>query len=683
MDAAPVRTGPPSSALIAGHRRDIEGLRAVAVAAVVLYHARVPGFSGGYVGVDVFFVLSGYLMTGLLVGEHRANGSIDFGAFYARRLRRLLPVSVLVLVSTTVASWFIVPPRVFERVAADVTAAGAYLVNFRFATEATDYLGDDVGASPVLHYWSLAVEEQFYLVWPLSIGLVLAVAAGRRVLPMVLAAISGVSFVIAVVWTREIQPWAFFSLPARAWEFGAGALAVLASRRIDRTPSPLRSAAGWLGMAAVVAAIITFDETTQFPGPMAVAPVLGTASVLVAHGAHRAPGSLLSKTPLQWVGRHSYGIYLWHWPPLVLASIWVGRDLHVTENLAICLGAVGLAAVSLRLVEDPVRYSRALMHRSRGTLSMAAALTVVAVTVPVAMSSFVDLSGGGVAAVVTRGVVAEPPDRRPVPADLRPSLIDVDDDLPGDLYESGCHVDQQGEVPRLPCEYGDVDSSTTVMLFGDSHMAQWFPAFEDMSVEHRIRLLSRTKSGCPSASMAVYNSAFERRYDECDAWRNAVIEEIRRKQPDVVVLANLSRSSAGFPDEPAGFEERWLSALSTTVEAIRPHVDDVVVLAPTPRPPADVPDCVSDHLDDSTPCDLHRAGAVDSARSASERDLVDGLGAHYLDGTRWFCATSTCPAVIGPYLVYRDASHVTSPYMRWLARSLAEVWTFEGLPTGS
>lgn len=668
-------TARPRQPLIDAHRADIEGLRAVAVGSVLLYHAGLDAFAGGYVGVDVFFALSGYLMTALLVTERWSSGTISLREFYARRARRLLPASVLVLVATTAGAWFVLPPRAFDRAATDLMAAGAYIVNLRFAGEATDYLGDDIGASPVLHYWSLAVEEQFYVLWPVLLILALGKRARRRRPVVVLGTISAASFLLSLAWTARVQPWAFFTLPTRAWEFGLGGIAAFASFPPDRAKGVWLALVGWSGLALVIGSVLVFDATTPFPGPSAAVPVIGTVAVLVSGRQRHGPGRLLSIRPLQWVGRRSYGIYLWHWPPLVLVPAALGRDLHVVENLAIVAAAVPVASLTMRLVENPLRFSRWFAEAPRRSGALGLGLTSLAIIVPWWGAANLDTSGSGMADAIARGAVEDPDGPVPVPSGLRPSLAEVGSDKPGDLYEVGCHRDQLATAPKLPCTYGAADAERTIVLFGDSHMAQWFPAYDVLGRTLGARVISLTKSSCPSVGVPIYNVGFARPYEECDQWRKATLDVIDDIQPDVVVMANYPWSTSGFPDdEPSRFAAAWLDAMRRTITTLRATGAEVVIMAPTPLPTFDVADCVSGELGDSRPCDLTRLLAAPPTRIGDEVRVAEGAGAQYIDTTDWFCGHTVCPSVRGQFLVYRDASHVATPYMRWLADSLVEVW---------
>jgi len=257
---------------VTGHERgsyfrpDIEGLRAVAIGAVLLYHAGVPGADGGFVGVDVFFVISGFLITGLLVREWSARAGVDLVVFYARRFRRLLPAALLAIVVTTAASWLVLSELRFPAVAGDAAAAALYVSNIRFAANAVDYLGSEVAPSPLLHFWSLGVEEQFYLFWPLIIVVALRLMAVRG-LGYVIGAVVIVSFWLALLWTDLAAPWAFFSLPTRAWQLGTGALIAIGILRLPvRAPPVMAALAVWLGLGLIAAAVVLIGPATPYPG---------------------------------------------------------------------------------------------------------------------------------------------------------------------------------------------------------------------------------------------------------------------------------------------------------------------------------------------------------------------------------------------------------------------------------
>ena len=364
------------------HRRDIEGLRAIAVGAVIAYHAGVPGVGGGFVGVDVFLVISGFLITGLLIDERRRTGRIDLVAFYGRRIRRLLPISSIVLVSTAVIGALVLAPTALADLGTDVIAAGTFVANMVFALRGTDYLAGDADPSAIQHYWSLAVEEQFYLVWP---GLIALVTLGRRAITARIATAVGIVIALSLAASITLSPtmptWSYFGLHTRAFELGIGAALAVVWSRVEQIPGVVRAMLGWAGLGAVIVAIATFDRVEHFPGSAALVPVLGTGALIAAGDDHRfGPRRLLSPGPAQWVGSRSYSLYLWHWPALVLGAAWIGRDPTAVETGLLLVITVGLSELGYRLVEDPIRRSPRLRSGRRSTWALGAVAIVLAVT---------------------------------------------------------------------------------------------------------------------------------------------------------------------------------------------------------------------------------------------------------------------------------------------------------------
>ncbi len=336
---------------------------------VILDHAGLSLLSGGYIGVDVFFVLSGFLITGILVREYEKSQTISLAGFYARRVRRILPAGSVVLVATVIASALIFGGSRAGRVAEDARWATLFVSNFRFIELGTNYWDNTLPPSPLEHYWSLAVEEQFYFVWPACIIALTLFAKAiplRTKLSVMLVATIVASLAWSVYQTAQNGTAAYFSPFPRAWELAAGALLAVATPWIRRWPRQLGVAMSLLGVAAIAAASLLFDAYTQFPGFAVVLPVGGAA--LAVAGGTAAPGQgvewLLRCAPVQWIGKLSYSLYLWHWPVLIIAQGYVGHNLTLAENLLLCLGALALSALTFRLVESPARNSTWLKGRS-------------------------------------------------------------------------------------------------------------------------------------------------------------------------------------------------------------------------------------------------------------------------------------------------------------------------------
>jgi peptidoglycan/LPS O-acetylase OafA/YrhL len=397
--AAQIASGaaPPSAAAEAerpgddmGERRfrsDIEGLRAIAVLLVVLYHAHVPSLTGGYVGVDVFFVISGFLITGLLVREWSERRSVSLVRFYGRRARRILPAASIVVLFTMFASYRWLGFLRGNTIASDGKWAAVFLANIHFALVHLSYFASQAPPSPLQHMWSLAVEEQFYVVWPtlfLAICLVRRRSDPRLRLAVALSAVVVGSLVWSVVETTQNRTWAYFSPLPRAWELAIGGLVAVASGVIIRIPSRVAIGLGGLGLAGVIVSAFIYNDATRYPGLAVALPVLATALVIVAGSASNRglAERLLGLGSLQWLGKRSYSLYLWHWPVLIIAAERTNKPLSLSQNLSLVLVALLASMITYRLVENPIRFSRALL--SRPALAIALGLGLIAFTFAIA-----------------------------------------------------------------------------------------------------------------------------------------------------------------------------------------------------------------------------------------------------------------------------------------------------------
>jgi peptidoglycan/LPS O-acetylase OafA/YrhL len=689
-------------------RTDVEGLRAVAVGLVLLYHAGVTGVPGGYVGVDVFFVVSGYLITALLLREREATGTIRLREFYARRLRRLLPAATLVVVATVVAARVLLPPLLVDAVATDGVWAATWLANLRFVLIGTDYLAAEGAESPLLHFWSLAVEEQFYLVWPL---LVLAVARGRRphrLVALTVAVVLATSLVASVVLTRTSPVVAYLAPHTRAWELAVGAALALAAARGVRLPARAAAVVSWAGLVAIVVAGVTFTDATPFPGWTALLPVLGAAAIVLAgeHDDRTGAGAILRHRPLQSVGRASYSLYLWHWPVLVLGGHALGGEATAAERVGLLALSGVLAWATLRLVEDPVRHAGVLRLPVR-SVALGGALVATSVVGAVAVAASVpDLTGRGPAPEA--GPVAADPgtewevdrfiDRQAprherrgaevevearltaaveadlLPATLQPPLTEATATLPA-IYADGCFAGWDGTTSG-PCTYGSPGEPESVVLFGDSKAAQWFPALEALATDHGWELTALAKPSCPSIDIVVGKRGAP--YPECATWRESSFARIVEEQPDVVVLSN----AGGYPAIQAVGErldtdriDHVAEGTARVIERIRSRSPDtrVLLVGDSASPGFDVPVCLSEHLDDIDACwaDPDEAVAVDLL--AAQREVAERTGAVFVDPTPWLCTDQACPVVVEDLLVYFDDGHLSPPFVRSLAPLLDPV----------
>jgi peptidoglycan/LPS O-acetylase OafA/YrhL len=680
LQNVPSRELSPSraEALALGSRRipfraDIQGLRAVAVLLVVLYHARLPGLSGGYVGVDVFFVISGFLITAHLLASLGSEGRIDFAGFFAKRVRRILPASAAALALTVAACVFVIPPLILPPVLNDAIFTNLYVPNFLFAQRRVDYLSDP-NPSVFQHYWSLGVEEQFYVVWPLLL-VISFVVLGKRPGGILAALIVTFGLSVALCWwlTMRSQPWAFFMMPTRAWEFAAGGIVafIVTSTRASLAPRWGR-AAGWLGLAVLLVSAFTFSDETQFPGTAAILPVAATAVVILAGSSSPIPWSaarILARRPLVFVGAISYSMYLVHWPLLAIPQI-VYSDRHalpVPVTLALAAASVPIAWLIYALVENPARSWPLLKgRRPRVTLFAAAAVTVLIAAPLMGVAASVETRPLYTTEVVPS---ASPVDGVPtpfVPANLVPSLRAASSDNPA-IYANGCHLFTWEQTRPLGCTVGDSDAPITVALFGDSHAAQWYPGFAKVAADGEVELANYTMSSCPSANIATTRSKGP--HSACRIWRTAVVEELVSNPPDIVVLANFAET-AGDVNHPS-VVEAWGAGLAETVVSLS-AASNVIILTDTPHFEIAPSVCLSANLDNAAACSASPQHALWPAISELEKSIAIAHGGVVVDFTPILCSPTSCPVILNNVLVYRDSHHLTATFAESLAPALLD-----------
>jgi peptidoglycan/LPS O-acetylase OafA/YrhL len=690
-----------------GFRADIEGLRAVAVIAVVLYHADIPGVAGGYIGVDVFFVISGFLITGLLWREVATANTIRLGRFYGARARRLLPAAATVGIATAAGAAIVLPPLQARSVFVDGIASALYVGNYRFATQGTDYLASNLPPSPFQHYWSLGVEEQFYLVWPMLIigtawlvrrlpllrGRAPGAAAGPTPYALVLALVAAVSLAAAVLWTAMSPAWAFFSLPTRAWELAAGGLVALSIRQWRRLPLLPAAIVGWGGLALIVLTCTQLGPHTPYPGTAAVLPVLGTALVIgggCVNGSLGA-GRVLCRPAMRAIGRVSYSWYLWHWPVLLLMPPLLGVPAGLPGRLAATVVSAGLAVITLHLVENPGRFAAALRRSAKASLVVAGAASAVTACACLLLLTVIPVPVGHGRAAPKANIVALPPTRAPdispqeaavrqafaqardavaasadlraVPSNLDPSLANAPADKAA-VFVNGCTRSWR-EVGQAECAGGDTASPTTVALVGDSHAAMWNPAFQQVAEQRHWRLETLGKVTCPLQELHIVSPYLGREYTECEQWRGQIMARLQAERPRLVVLSMSRRYGADFGF--TSYDPAWIDTLGRTVSQLRNLGSTVLVLGPVADPRSSAPACLSGHLADATACAPPRLVAVDANGIAAEQTAATGAGGNYADLSDLFCTPERCPLIVGNTLVFRDDNHVTTEYAQLLA----------------
>ncbi len=676
-----------------GHfRADIEGLRAVAVGLVVADHV-FGSPAGGFIGVDVFFVISGFLITSLLIRERSRSGRISFRAFYARRARRLFPAAFVTLAASTAAAYVVFLGGRFQETLTDVTWAALFGANINFAVQGADYFDATAAPSMVRHFWSLAVEEQFYLVWPALILLAFAVplfGTRRRgvVLVGVVGTLTAASFAWSVHATTESPVTAYFSTFTRAWELGIGALVAVSAPQLVRVPALLRASLAWAGLVVVVVSAFVIDDRTPFPGSAAAVPVLGAALLVAWGGAPGGPGTrwALGSAPAGFLGAISYSLYLWHWPVVVIAAVLLTPGsllFHVTA----VVGSLVLASVSYYCIEQPVLHTNWLLSnrgvdaararpvfvRARIVGLSAAVATVVAVGAVV----FVPWGDGGDAkAEAARAAAADraadaddSPPLTPLqqdiqaatlatewPADLTPSLDELQTYLTTQ-WTSGCLLVSKANVTK--CRYGDPAAEQSIALLGDSFAAAWLPALRKEFVPAGWSVQTLTAGQCPNiVQMTLYD---DQPYTSCVDHREWAIQYILQQRPDVVVL---SHSWTAQLERGADRRTIYRDGLIDVVRRVQASGAKVVILGAPPGSPS-LQVCPTS-LNGPDDC-LRGTAATYDNQMESERLVAAETGVTAIDPEQWFCLDDICPAFVGSTPVYADGKHLTAEYAERIA----------------
>jgi len=658
-------------------RPEIQALRAIAVLGVVLYHLWPERLPGGYVGVDVFFVISGFLIVGHLVRDASAGG-ISLLRFWARRARRLLPASLLVIVASGVATLIWVPDVVWQQWFEELAASAVYLQNWLLAANSVDYLGADNAASPAQHYWSLSVEEQFYIVWPLVIVAVLAIARvnRKRALFVTLAVITVASFAYSVYAVATDPSPAYFSTFTRAWEFGIGGLLAFAAPRTS-------AVASWVGLALIAASFALFDGDTVFPGATALVPVVGALAVIWG-GMPRGSAALFRLAPVQWLGNISYSFYLWHWAPILIVPYALGHELTTIERVGILAGALVAAALTKRLIEDRFR-APAGVGGASAVRSLAATLAITVVVVAGCGAAVAQAAGRATdtAVAVEQALESNQPclGAAAVSDDCyRPFAVTRLTDPAFAKTDIGVGVEATDDCKQviddakvLRCEFGDTENPRrTIALFGDSHAGHFLAGLDDYAKHNGIRIVTMLKTWCNASGIDGITSphASTASIASCAAWGSTAIDDlVADRSIDAVVFSTYSiRYSVDFDDRIGRLltADDYESSLGRLADAGK----QVIVIRSTPEPQKNIPDCIARHLDEYDPCAQRRDTVVIAETDDTVVTAARALDAPVIDITESLCGPTLCHWVIGGLIVYFDNSHLSSSFSRTLGEEL-------------
>jgi peptidoglycan/LPS O-acetylase OafA/YrhL len=633
-------------------RGDIQGLRAIAILTVVVYHAFDTVLPGGFVGVDVFFVISGFLIAGILIREQASTGTISLAAFWARRVRRLMPAILVVAIATMVVSLLRLNLLSLVRTLDNAGWSLLSLANVRLANSPTGGYFINRVESPFLHFWSLSVEEQFYIFFPLL--LLLVGLLGRRwAVPALVAVVFLGSLGASVLLSAENDPNAFYSLGTRAWELAIGAgLAWFTFLVRVEPPSWVRMVAFITGIAGIAASAEWFTSSMAWPGFAALVPTVGTALVLWS-GSGGSAGRMahaLDNPVARYIGDVSFSFYLWHWPVLVLAPTAYSSDWRL--RLLLVGLSFGLAVLTYHFVEQPFQRAR------RG----ASPRRVLAIGLPAAALVAAAAFTASVVVMPTSGLVVESlpaqyvslddgPGEVPaaIPVNVQPSLLDVGHDLQdvyGRCFKAGFNE----------CTSGALDGERTVLVTGDSYAGMFWPSIEDGATDHGWRAVLVAKAGCALLVPGPIDLGASQAWIDCLQWRAQALDRAESLQPDVILYIN----SMARIDGPEFAE--WVPGATAAIQRLE-AVAPVVMLAPTPSFPYLAEQCLGPAFFDPAACSRPIDEVVRPETFRIAQEIAVSTDADLLNLNGILCdGAGMCPMIVADTIMYRDAGHISNAY---------------------
>lgn len=643
-------------------RPELEGIRAVAALLVAIYHIWIGSVSGG---VDVFFIVSGYLITTSLLSRMVRDGRINYAENLLGLAKRLFPLAFTVIAVSAAASIFLLPMSTWKQTIAELFASMFYFQNWQLANSAVDYLGQNNQASPYQHFWALSIQGQFYVTWPIVITLVYFLATKilktpvRKTLLAVLSAIFLASLSYSVYITAVNQPWAYFDTFARAWEFSLGGMLALLLPYL-KFPDRAHLIMGWVGLAIIAFTGMLLPVSTVFPGFAALLPTGGVILVIIAseNGHLFGVQKLLGSKPFQYFGSISYGFYLWHWPLLVFYYAFFN-----TETVSL-LGGVGILAVTfvlsiftIRLVEAPVR-QMPVKHSKKRLAKVLVTLMMPAVLVGVSWSVFVQAGSDRDDPVITEdnpGARAVLENIQPaIEAGLKPDFLTAKEGLPTFYSDKDCFTSGSKNSKLKECSYGVTENPEHVLaLVGGSHSGHWFPALEEIAEELNMRIDVYNKDACRFTD-GDFDGALP---EACVAWNETLHQRLMEDPPDLIFTTATVNSE---PTVPQGYIDKWKQFEG---------VAEVFAVRDNPRMEVDPLLC----LDTSTveDCSVPRSEALSAVAPWENMEDIPG-NVTFADMSEYFCADDVCSPVVGNVIVYRDEHHLTTLYSETMGPALKE-----------
>jgi peptidoglycan/LPS O-acetylase OafA/YrhL len=646
------------------YRPEIEGVRAVAAFLVAIYHIWLGTVSGG---VDVFFIVSGYLITTSLLSKMARSGGINLLEYLLGLAKRLFPIAFTVLFMTSLASIVLMPQSQWKQIIAESFTSAFYFQNWQLANNAVDYLAKNNEASPFQHFWALSIQGQFYVTWPIII--LLAFFIGKRVLKTpprktllaLLTLIFAASLGYSVYITAANQPWAYFDTFARVWEFSLGGILALVIPYFN-IKKFISNMLGWLGLAIVCSTGILLPVSTVFPGYAALVPTTGVILIIIAaeNSSHFGADRLLGSKPFLFFGSISYSFYLWHWPLLIFYFAYFGTEkVSLQGGLMILIMSFILSLFTTKGIETPVRK----MNVKEPKYKLATILAAFMLPVFIVSITWGTTFNQTIASLEEEYVVDIPPmevsaisnDREPVTEvfEIIPSTVYVKEDLPTFYANRDCFSEYNDPTVKR-CSYGEtVYPDYTIALVGGSHSGHWFPALEELAANHKLRIDVYNKDAC-RFSDDNFNGQL---HDSCMEWNEKLIDLLKADPPDYIfTTANVGKGDT----IPTGFLNQWKK-----LEGIA----EVFAVRDTPRMLVDPPLCVDEG--ELTKCSAPRQAVL---ADVLPWENTEGIPSNvtFADLSQFFCDNENCKPVIGNILAYRDLHHISTYYSKMLAPALAE-----------
>ncbi|HNP35044.1 MAG TPA: acyltransferase family protein [Woeseiaceae bacterium] len=642
------------------YRPDVQGLRAIAIGLVILAHSHVPGFAGGFIGVDVFFVLSGYLITGLLMNEWLSTGRIRYPRFLARRLRRLLPALLAMIFAVMLLAMLLLSSYEVRMQTGSAVYSATWMSNFFFALSEFDYFNALTAKDLFLHTWSLGVEEQFYLVWPGLISIAMILAANNRRFSVdngrlvgFLLVIFVCSLAISIRWTQVAPLISFYMMPSRGWQFAMGAL-VFISRTLSfgtlAKQHPCKSSAGYtefvgiVGLALIFGSAIVLEPSTKYPGLYALFPTIGAACVIAAGDVARSPvvGPLLRCSPLVWLGDRSYSVYLWHWPIIIFGGSY-GFSRGLAGGLMLVAVTLLVSVFSYRFIELPFwkgRYSTPVPLRTLTSSLLAMSILIVAV------------QGAKL------GLDAE------TGASAGRSNYDPRVDMPA-IYKRGMRCDTWYSSAEVePCFIGANDGKKTAILLGDSIGAQWISLLPEIYASPEWRVAVITKSGCAIVEQEYYYDRVGGTYDTCTEWRRNALEYLRNIRPEVIFVGSSSHYEFTA--------QEWTDGVQSVLRTLAGATDRIVLVPGTPSLTFNGPSCIESPYEFSFRLKNSERECEQVLESSASADVTAYLAqaaskfknVEMLDLNDLVCPNGRCAAMASSgIVVFRDERHLTNTFV--------------------